>query len=95
MDRMKELAREILAEAKAKGAEYAQCSVSEGEKKEFNVDGGRFSLMRSLFNRNVTITLLKEQKKGTVAINKFDIETVKNAVSDAIAAAESGQPEHG
>ena len=93
MDRMKELAREILAEAKAKGAEYAQCSVSEGEKKEFNVDGGRFSLMRSLFNRNVTITLLKDQKKGTVAINKFDIETVKNAVSDAIAAAESGQPD--
>ena len=33
MDRMKELAREILAEAKAKGAEYAQCSVSEGEKR--------------------------------------------------------------
>lgn len=33
MDRMKELAREILAEAKAKGAEYAQCTVSESEKK--------------------------------------------------------------
>lgn len=93
MDKMKELAREILAEAKAKGAEYAQCTVSEGAKKEFNVDGGRFSLMRTLFNRNVTITLLKEQKKGTVTINKFDIETVKKAVSDAIAAAESGQPD--
>ena len=93
MNNMKELAREILAEAKAQGAEYAQCSVSEGAKKEFNVDGGRFSLMRTLFNRNVTITLLKEQKKGTVAINKFDSEAVKKAVSDVIAAAESGQPD--
>ena len=93
MDKMKELAREILAEAKAKGAEYAQCTVSESEKKEFNVDGGRFSLMRTLFNRNVTITLLKGMRKGTVAINKFDRETVMNAVSDAIAAAESGQPD--
>ena len=91
MDKMKELAREILAEAKAKGAEYAQCSVSESEKKEFNVDGGRFSLMRTLFNRYVTITLLKGQRKGTVQINKFDSAAVKNAVSDAIAAAESGQ----
>ena len=93
MDRMKELAREILAEAKAQGAEYAQCSVSEGAKKEFNVDGGRFSLMRTLFNRNVTITLLKGQRKGTVQINKFEKEAVKNAVSDAIAAAESGKPD--
>ena len=72
MDRMKELAREILAEAKAQGAEYAQCSVSEGAKKEFNVDGGRFSLMRTLFNRNVVVTVLKEQRKGTVQINKFE-----------------------
>ncbi|MBR5961450.1 MAG: TldD/PmbA family protein [Clostridia bacterium] len=93
MDRMKELAREILAEAKAQGAEYAQCTVSESEKKEFNVDGGRFSLMRTLFNRYVTIVLLKGQRKGTVQINKFDSEAVKNAVSDAIAAAESGQPD--
>ncbi len=93
MNRMKELAREILAEAKAKGAEYAQCTVSESEKKEFNVDGGRFSLMRTLFNHNVTITLLKGMRKGTVTINKFDNETVMNAVSDAIAAAESGQPD--
>ena len=93
MDKMKELARKILAEAKAKGAEYAQCVVSESEKKEFNVDGGRFSLMRTLFNHNVTITLLKDMRKGTVTINKFDSETVMNAVSDAIAAAESGQPD--
>ena len=93
MDKMKELARKILAEAKAKGAEYAQCVVSESEKKEFNVDGGRFSLMRTLFNRNVTITLLKGMRKGTVAINKFDNETVMDAVSNAIAAAESGQPD--
>ena len=69
MDKLKELAREILAEARAKGADYAQCTVSETEKKEFNVDGGRFSLMRTLFNRNIVITLLKDQRKGIVQIN--------------------------
>ena len=46
---MNKLALEILDEAKAQGAEYAQCNVTESEKKEFNVDGGRFSLMRTLF----------------------------------------------
>ena len=92
-EKLNKLALEILDEAKAQGADYAQCSVNESEKKEFNVDGGRFSLMRTLFNRNVVITVLKDQRKGIVQINKFDSEAVKNAVKDAIAAAESGKPD--
>ena len=93
MDRMNQLAQEILKEARNQGAEYAQCSVSESEKKEFNVDGGRFSLMRTLFNRNVVITVLKDQRKGIVQINRFDADAVNTAVKDAIAAAESGKPD--
>lgn len=93
MDKLNKLAQEILAEAKTQGADYAQSSVIEEEKKEFNVDGGRFSLMRTLFNRTVVITVMKDQRKGTVSINRFDSEAVKNAVKDAIAAAESGQPD--
>ena len=93
MEKMNLLAQEILKEAKAQGAEYAQCSVSESEKKEFNVDGGRFSLMRTLYNRNVVITVLKDQRKGTVQINRFDEDAIKTAVSDAIAAAVSGKPD--
>ena len=93
MEKLTILAGEILAEAKAQGADYAQCSVSESEKKEFNVDGGRFSLMRTLYNRNIVITVLKEQRKGTVQINRFDSEAVKTAVGDAIAAADSGKPD--
>ena len=93
MEKMKLLAQTILAEAKANGADYAQCSVSESEKKEFNVDGGRFSLMRTLYNRNVVITVLKEQRKGTVQINRFDEDAVKAAVKDAVEAAESGKPD--
>ena len=93
MEKMNGLAQEILREAKKQGADYAQCTVSESEKKEFNVDGGRFSLMRTLYNRNVVITVLKEQRKGTVQINRFDGDAVKTAVQDAIAAAESGKPD--
>ena len=43
MDNMMKLADFILAEAKSLGADYCQCTVSESEKREFNVDGGRFS----------------------------------------------------
>ena len=93
MNKIMILAREILDEAKKQGADYAQCSVGESEKKEFNVDGGRFSLMRTLYNRNVTITVLKDQRKGTVQINRFDADTVRAAVKDALNAAESGKPD--
>jgi len=93
MEKMNLLAQEILKEANAQGADYAQCTVVESEKKEFNVDGGRFSLMRTLFNRNVVITVLKEQRKGTVQINRFDEEDIKTAVKDAVAAAESSKPD--
>ena len=93
MDRLTQIARFILDEAKKQGADYAQCTVNESEKKEFNVDGGKFSLMRTLFNRNVVITVLKEQRKGTVQINRFDMDAVKTAVKDAVSAAESGKPD--
>ena len=93
MDRITTIAGTILAEAKAAGADYAHCTVSESEKKEFNVDGGQFSLMRTLFNRNIIITVLKEQRKGTVQINRFDDEAVRAAVTEAIAASDSGKPD--
>ena len=90
MDNMMKLADFILAEAKSLGADYCQCTVSEREKREFNVDGGRFSLMRTLFDRGVNVTVLKGQRKGTVQINRFDEDAIKTAVNDAIAAVAAG-----
>ena len=92
MERMIELARLVLAEAKKLGADYAQCEVAESEKREFNVDGGRFSLMRTLFDRDVAITVLKAQRKGSVHINRFDEEAVLAAVAQSVAASESAEP---
>ncbi len=93
MERLTELARLILAEAEKLGADYAQCEVAESEKREFNVDGGRFSLMRTLFDREVSVTVLKEQRKGSVGINRFDEESVRAAVADSLAACESAEPD--
>ena len=62
MDNLENLAEYIIVEAKAQGADYVHCVVRESEKREFNVDGGRFSLMRTLFDRDVAITALKHQR---------------------------------
>ena len=93
MERLQKIAELILAEAKAQGADYAHCVVRESEKREFNVDGDRFSLMRTLFDRDVAVTVLKGQRKGSVHINRFDEEAVRNAVSECIAVSESAEPD--
>lgn len=72
------------------GAQRAQYTVTEKEKHEFNVDGGHFSLFRTLFDRSLSITAYKDSKKGSAFINQFDDSAIKDAVSDCIKSAESG-----
>lgn len=93
MERLTELARMILQEAEKQGADYAQCEVAESEKREFNVDGGRFSLMRTLFDRDVSVTVLKDRRKGSVRINRFDGPSVLAAVTESLNACGSAEPD--
>ena len=83
----------FIVEAKAQGADYVHCVVRESEKREFNVDGGRFSLMRTLFDRDVAITILKDQRKGSVHVNRFDEGAIYDAIAECIAASESAEPD--
>lgn len=82
-----EKTRQLLLNA---GAQKAQYTVTEKEKHEFNVDGGEFSLFRTLFDRSLSITAYKDQKKGSALTNQFDDASVENAVADCIRSAESG-----
>lgn len=72
------------------GAQKAQYTITEKEKHEFNVDGGEFSLFRTLFDRSLSITTYKDHKKGSAFINQLDDTSIENAVRDCIKSAESG-----
>ena len=93
MKNHKEIAEFIISLAKEKGAQKAYCYVNESEVKEFNVDGGEFSLFRTLFSKSVSITVFKDKKKGSVGVNKFDKEELRKAVENCISAAESASPD--
>ena len=82
-----EKTKQLLLDA---GAQKAQYTVMEKEKHEFNVDGGEFSLFRTLFDRSLSITAYKDQKKGSAFINQFDDTAIEGAVQDCIKSAESG-----
>ena len=71
------------------GAQKAQLTVSETETHEFNVDGGEFSLFRTLFDRGLAITAYKDNKKGSIAVNRLDDDSIRNAARDCIMSAES------
>lgn len=85
--RIAEKTGQLLSDA---GARKAQYTVTEKEKHEFNVDGGEFSLFRTLFDRSLSITAYKDQKKGSAFTNQFNDAAIESAVSDCIKSAESG-----
>lgn len=68
----------------------AQFWVTQSEKQEFNVDGGEFSLFRTLFDNGIALTVYHNNKKGSAVTNKLDDESLEAAVESALASAESG-----
>lgn len=89
MENLKFTAEKVLQLLKDNGADMAQCTVKYTETREFNVDGGEFSLFRTLFDNSLSITAFKNGKKGTISVNRFDDDTIHTAVCDCISSAES------
>lgn len=87
---MKTIADNTIKALQAAGADKAQFTVAMAETHEFNVDGGEFSLFRTLFDNSLSITTYKDNKKGTISINKLDDASIEKAVADCLASAESG-----
>ena len=76
---------------KGHGADKACTHASETEKTEFNVDGGEFSLLRTVFTDTVAMSVIKNHKYGTVSVNKTDEASVISAAENCISAAESSE----
>ena len=72
MTNLTTLTQKIIDACMAKGADMAKCAASKNEVREFNIDGGKFSLFRTLYNNAVGITVFKDGKKGSMSINRFD-----------------------
>lgn len=93
MEQLKKTAQAALDALKANGADKAQCDVGYTVTHEFNVDGGEFSLFRTLFDKHLVLTAIKDDKKGTVRQNRYDAETVKILASECLLTAESSVPD--
>jgi len=90
---MKDIATYALDKAKKAGADKASCQISKGRKDEFNVEANKFSLLRTLFDDELSLKVISGGKKGTITINKLDMNSVDKAVEECVAMANSAAPD--
>lgn len=93
MEELKRMAALALTALKEHGADDAQVSVSRGEVEEYNVDAGEFSLIRSVFSQSASMKAIKDHKKGSIAVNQLDDESIRAAAAECVVSAESGAPD--
>ncbi len=86
-----EIAAYALKKLSQTGAQQYSCEAHTSEKREFNVDGGLFSLLRTTIDNRLDLTLIKDHRRGKVLINSFSAEAVDSAVQDCLASAGSAQ----
>jgi PmbA protein len=86
-------AQYALEALKNAGADKAAVAAFNGSTTEFNIDGGEFSLMRTIFNEGVGVTAYVGGRNGGASTNALDRESIDGAARDAVAAAQSAVPD--
>jgi len=88
-----DIAEYALDALKKAGADKVACKVSCGRKEEFNVEANKFTLLRTLFNDELNLKAICNNRKGVTVINKLDRDSIDRAVADCISLAELATPD--
>ena len=91
MDKLLAAAKAALDALTALGAEKASVRAQDSETVELNALGGEFTLMRTLLDRELSLTAIKDGKRGTAKVNRLDEEALRRAAEDCMAVAASGE----
>jgi len=75
------------------GADKAEGGINESEKKELNIEAGKMSLFRTTFQNSLDIEAIKDNKQGSISINKIDKESIDKAINLLMSNVENSQPD--
>jgi len=99
-DRLKNIASDILSEAKKQGADQVEAAISVGQGLSVNARLGEVETIEHHRDQGIGITVYKGKKKGSASSTKLDSSAIKEMVSAACAIAQyaeedpfSGLPE--
>lgn len=90
MNHIRETADKTKKVLEKKEIGMANFFITEKETHEFNVDGGEFSLFRTLYDNSLALTVFQDQKKGSYATNHLDDASIEKAVDTCLSSAQSG-----
>lgn len=93
MKKVQQAAKAALVLLKEAGADKAQCVAAERVVQEFNVDGGKFSLYRTLFDESLSFQAIKEGKNGSISVNSLSEESIAGAVKGCMEGVEASTPD--
>ena len=90
---LKQTAKNAVETLKKAGADKSQSTVTYTVKHEFNVDGGEFSLFRTLFDKKLDMIAITDGKRGAISQNRWDDVTVAESAKACMAAAAASEPD--
>ncbi|MBQ3551927.1 MAG: TldD/PmbA family protein [Clostridia bacterium] len=85
-----DIGRTALNLLQSKGADKAQCVVTASRKDEFNVESGKLSLLRTTFDRKLSMTAFVNGKKGSITTTAMDTASISSFCDECIISALSG-----
>jgi PmbA protein len=73
------------------GATKAQCVLTKGTQYEMNIESGELSLLRTTFRTGISLTGIKDGKKGELSINKVTKDSIDEGVKTVMDLLESAE----
>lgn len=88
-----QIAEYALGRLRDKGSDKAQCDVALSEKHELNVNHNTISLLRTTYDTDLNLSIIKDAKKGVIRLNKTDEYSIDRVIEDLFAIADSSKPD--
>lgn len=82
MEKLNQITEQVMEQLKKEGAESSQCRATITEIQEFNVESGKFTLFRTLYDKELYLSMIKQKKHGEITINSFSDSTIKKAIKE-------------
>jgi len=93
IETLKQTAQKAVEALQNEGAEKSTGTVTYTVTHEFNVDGGEFSLFRTLFDKKLTMSAITGGRRGTVSQNRYDDATISESAKACMDAAAASMPD--
>lgn len=74
-----------------KNVDKFQCSLQKTKQYEMNLEGLDFTLIRTTAENTLSITVIQDQRKGSITVNRLDQDGIVEAVDSALELASTSQ----